>query len=172
MVYLRVIFSIYFIYRIISILPFIGLILIYIQTPLRIGFMVVTQSFFIRVVLYLKGGRSWFSYLLLMVFLRGIIIIFIYVSSLAVNEISFYTNNIYVYLPVFIIISYILFEWQGLLFSYIRETMSREYSLFSYKVYRSSLYILTSFIIIYLLVALLVVIKNRVIVEGPLRSKK
>lgn len=149
-----------------------GFIFIYRHSPLRLGLLVVLESFLVSLTIFLTSSTSWFSYLLFIIFLRGIIIIFIYVSSLAANE-FFFTN--------FFLFSFLFITLVGLVrflkmnFLVIRGLV--DYSLNSsaslcFKVYAPFIYALTVVIIVYLLVALLVVVKNSLFSEGPLRSKK
>lgn len=157
---------------VISLLPIIGLVFIYIQTPLRIGVLIIVLSFFVATIIFFIGPTSWFSYLLFIVFLRGIIIIFIYVSSLASNEILFY--NIY-FLPLFFVTPLLLFMYLKINFDTHTEIINsiiEPNSIFSYKIYTPYLRLLTRIIMIYLLIALLVVVKNSLFREGPLRKKR
>nr|YP_009919075.1 NADH dehydrogenase subunit 6 [Simulium noelleri]QMP96668.1 NADH dehydrogenase subunit 6 [Simulium noelleri] len=74
----------YFIITILSI--FTSMIFIFMSHPLAMGFMLLTQTLLISIITGLLSKTFWFSYILFIVFLGGMLVLFIYVTSLASNE--------------------------------------------------------------------------------------
>lgn len=54
--------------------------------PVSLGLILILHTLLIRIVTGLTGGRFWFSYILFLVFLGGVLVLFIYITSLASNE--------------------------------------------------------------------------------------
>ena len=54
--------------------------------PLSTGLVLLAQTVLISVSVGLFGKRYWFSYILFLIFLGGMLVLFIYVASLAANE--------------------------------------------------------------------------------------
>lgn len=152
-------------------MPCLSAVFVYLQRPLGIAIIIVFASFIISVFIYLNIARAWFSFLLFIVFLRGMIIIFIYVSSLASNEVSF--SNISVLLRPGILFIFLFITLDRIFFKnrfLLNLKFSRD-SLFCLKIYRPFIFILSMVMIVYLLVALIVVVKISLFTEGPLRAK-
>jgi len=63
------------------------------EHPLGLGIILILTASIIALVLTTSSASSWLPYLLLIIFIRGIIILFIYVASLASNEISSYPSH-------------------------------------------------------------------------------
>merc|ERR1712198_806681 len=54
--------------------------------PLAIGLALLSQTILICLITGLSSSSFWFSYILFLIFLGGILVLFIYVTSLASNE--------------------------------------------------------------------------------------
>nr|QQQ88773.1 NADH dehydrogenase subunit 6 [Hyalella tiwanaku] len=142
------------------------------SSPLGLGAAVVIFSFFVSVSMALVCYTSWFSLLLFMLFLSGMMIIFIYVCSLASNETHFYSVT-FIYLVMaftfFMVFSYEVNKLMGV--SGVLVYMS-DSAILMCKVYSFSVYTFIVLLITYLLVTLIVVVKICVISDGPVRIKK
>merc|ERR1712221_33590 len=55
--------------------------------PLAIGLALLSQTILICLITGLSSSSFWFSYILFLIFLGGMLVLFIYVTSLASNEI-------------------------------------------------------------------------------------
>lgn len=121
--------------------------------------------------------RSWFSFILLIVFLRGIIVVFRYVSSLASNEkFSLNLNKIF-FLTSLIYVTSILFIWSKFynFNSYNINIFFNKLNLIHFRIAEISyreIFLPTLIIIIYLLFSLIVVVKNINLMKAPLRALK
>lgn len=146
------------------------------QNPLSIGLTLLIQT----LVISLAAGRFsfsyWFSYILFIIFIGGILVLFIYVASLAANEYFIFSISRFVLgLRIRILLFLILFIRDPLVISsYSSLPISSFIELSSSQkiirwIYRIPLIRLTLFVIIYLLLALIVVVKIVNLYKGPLR---
>lgn len=125
----------------------------------------------------------WFSYVLFLIFLGGILVLFIYVTSLASNEIFnfsiklliFSLCNFFSIYVIFIIIDKNLII--NYLINYENDTLLNikryliENSLILNKLYNFPINLITIILIIYLFLTLIAVVKITNIFEGPLRPR-
>lgn len=143
----------------------------------------MTQTLLICLITGLITKRFWFSYILFLIFLGGLLVLFIYISSLASNEIFsisnkilfFFISNFVTFIIIFFILDKSLIlnnlmpqENENLIFikSFIREN-----SLHLNKLYNFPTNLITILLIIYLFFTLIAVVKITNIFEGPLRPK-
>jgi len=137
--------------------------------PVRIILIIIRQTLLLCVILWLLINTRWFSYIIFLIFLGGIIILFIYISRLASNEKFFVKIRFTTFQAILIIRSIYLFIrlWnpQNIKVNKI------EPSIIIFKIYSDILINLTLFSIFYLIFTLIVVVKITSILRGPLRSK-
>nr|YP_009112544.1 NADH dehydrogenase subunit 6 [Paranephrops planifrons]CEK40194.1 NADH dehydrogenase subunit 6 [Paranephrops planifrons] len=146
--------------------------------PLSMGLILLIQTTLICIASGLFNSSFWFSYILFLIFLGGMLIIFIYIASLASNEafkINFFfslfilppslISLLLIMLDPFILPSnFFLFSPQMFFNNKINFSLTA-----SSTIYSSSSLLLTSFMIMYLLFTLIVVVKIINISCGPLR---
>ena len=144
--------------------------------PLSLGVTLLLQTIFIALTVGTSTYSFWFSYILFIIFLGGILVLFIYVASLASNEafsfslmtFLFYTSVIFVSSFIFLFIDPLrVFNLSSLPSSSICDSINTPYIV--RWIYNSPSIILTLFIIIYLLITLVVVVKIVNLFKGPLR---
>lgn len=141
-------------------------------SPLAIAATLILLSILISVSLTLLSLTPWFSLALIITWARGIIVVFIYVSSLTSN--SLFSAPSQLLLPLLLVFIFPIF-----LPSYpnIIDINSLTYSsapltpTIIYKIYSLQVGPLSIFIILYLLIGLLVVIKIATSQLAPLRLK-
>ena len=121
---------------------------------------------------------TWISYILFLIFLGATLVLFIYVASLASNEMFklSYPISIIIILPAVIVVPLLLKDELTLTLKPAREPSSIAPSqiltdpTFSLRIiYSHSTSFLTSFVILYLLLTLVVIVKVRSSFTGPLR---
>nr|YP_004841912.1 NADH dehydrogenase subunit 6 [Argynnis hyperbius]ADZ53475.1 NADH dehydrogenase subunit 6 [Argynnis hyperbius] len=126
----------------------------------------------------------WFSYILFLIFLGGLLVLFIYVSSIASNElfkISSLNKMLFSLTILYIIIISIYFKNNlNFLNFYFNDEMmnffnlllftNNEYNFNLMKLYNEQTYFLMMMMIIYLFITLIAVVKITNIFFGPLRS--
>lgn len=146
--------------------------------PLAIGLTLLLQTILICCTTGLSNLSFWFSYILFLIFLGGMLVLFIYVTSLASNEI-FKPSLISVLLittfsfigVVFLIFDPIILPWDNSIKMSSFEKLfcySKDIQLIS-TIYRATNINLTIFIVFYLLLTLIVVVKVTGSFFGPLR---
>nr|YP_007026866.1 NADH dehydrogenase subunit 6 [Metacrangonyx spinicaudatus]CCI69430.1 NADH dehydrogenase subunit 6 [Metacrangonyx spinicaudatus] len=163
------------IYFIFSLLSYVMIItFFYSNHPLFMTTMIALQSVLISMTIYLFNSISWFSYLLFMIFLSGMLVVLIYVSSLASNLTMKYffldtkslvIFSILLFLPPFLMYEATFFYNNNMDFSNLSNLIMT-----ASKVYSSQMYLFTVLIICYLLILLILVVKNSLFTKGPLRS--
>lgn len=147
------------------------------------GLIILIQTLFLCLLSRILINTYWFSYILFLVFLGGLLVLFIYVSRIASNElfkISPFNKRFIFYL---LLIYFFRFYFKNNLF-WINFSFNDEiknfFNLFLFfnnefnfnlsKLYNTQTYILTIIIIIYLFITLVAVVKITNIFFGPLRS--
>lgn len=124
----------------------------------------------------------WFSYIIFLIFLGGILILFIYITSLASNELFFFSTKKFLKLFFIIIIIIILISTfdKNFIYFYLENLEIKSINnLLIYinenifilrKLYNFPINLLTIFLINYLFLTLIVSVKITNINKGPLRS--
>lgn len=146
--------------------------------PLAIGLGLLFQTILICCTTGLSNSSFWFSYILFLIFLGGILVLFIYITSLASNEIFkpsiILTINFLIAIFIGILLNLLdpILIPQSLLIkipTYLKEVRySADLSLVS-TIYNPTTINLTIFIVFYLLLTLIVVVKITDTFFGPLR---
>lgn len=125
----------------------------------------------------------WFSYVLFLIFLGGILVLFIYVTSLASNEIFNFSIKLIIIILIRFILFYIILYFidKNLIINYIINNENEniliiksyliENSLILNKLYNFPINFITIILIIYLFLTLIAVVKITNIFEGPLRPR-
>nr|YP_010895155.1 NADH dehydrogenase subunit 6 [Iteaphila macquarti]WJW73681.1 NADH dehydrogenase subunit 6 [Iteaphila macquarti] len=149
--------------------------------PLAMGMMLLTQTFFICILTGLLTKTFWFSYVLFLIFLGGMLVLFIYVTSLASNEMFSISMNLFVFSVTTLMISviFILVSDKSIIsmFSLNLEMLELN-NLSSYlnenilnlnKLYNFPTNLITILLINYLLITLIAIVKVTNVFYGPLR---
>ena len=146
--------------------------------PLAIGLGLLFQTVLICCVTGLSNLSFWFSYILFLIFLGGILVLFIYITSLASNEIFKPSPILVILILILRSVRLITIILDPLLIpqtpifkirSYINTTpYSIDLSLVS-TIYNSTNINITIFMVFYLLLTLIVVVKITDTFFGPLR---
>nr|QLY90185.1 NADH dehydrogenase subunit 6 [Zaphne divisa] len=148
--------------------------------PLAMGLTLLIQTTLVCLTSGLMTKSFWFSYILFLVFLGGMLVLFIYVTSLASNEMfSFSIKLMFISMSIFFIMMITLFFMdKNMLLQYSNlETNSicnmnsymMENSLSLNKLYNYPTNLLTILLMNYLLITLIAVVKITNLFKGPLR---
>nr|YP_009045270.1 NADH dehydrogenase subunit 6 [Lexias dirtea]AHA03621.1 NADH dehydrogenase subunit 6 [Lexias dirtea] len=165
-------------------LTFISIFLFFVKHPLSMGLLILIQTLLTCLITGMLINTYWFSYILFLIFLGGLLVLFIYVSSVASNELfkfSFFNKFSYIiYIFMIISISFIFkynLNWMNFSFN---DEMNNFFNLFLFfnneynfnlsKLYNNQTYFLMMMMIIYLFITLIAVVKITNIFFGPLRS--
>nr|AII02434.1 NADH dehydrogenase subunit 6 [Drepana arcuata] len=164
-------------------LIFFSMIMMKMNHPLSMGMMIIIQTMLICLLSGMLIKTYWFSYILFLIFLGGMLVMFIYVSSIASNE--FFKMELNMKLFMFIVfmsmmmmtfINYYNLKWMNLNFN---SDMTNFFNLMFFnienninlnKMYNNQTFLMMMMMIIYLFITLIAVVKITNIFFGPLRS--
>nr|YP_009045958.1 NADH dehydrogenase subunit 6 [Thenus orientalis]CDR98454.1 NADH dehydrogenase subunit 6 [Thenus orientalis] len=150
--------------------------------PLSAGIVLLIQTTLVALSSGLFSTSFWFSYILFLIFLGGMLVLFIYVASLASNEIFNpslkWTGGVF-FSSLFLIIGILMLDPifsasipPVALPSYPLETQMDIPPISTLQIYNFPYSSVTLFIILYLLLTLLVIVKITSSFFGPLRFSK
>nr|YP_009115658.1 NADH dehydrogenase subunit 6 [Ravinia pernix]AJC00137.1 NADH dehydrogenase subunit 6 [Ravinia pernix] len=148
--------------------------------PLAMGLTLLIQTTLICLTSGLMTKTFWFSYILFLVFLGGMLVLFIYVTSLASNEMfSFSIKLMIMTMTIFMLSIIILFFIdKNIILQYANMEIKSIFNLDSYimenslslnKLYNYPTNLLTIMLMNYLLITLIAVVKITKLFKGPLR---
>nr|ANX10342.1 NADH dehydrogenase subunit 6 [Antheraea assamensis] len=167
-----------------SIMMFISFLMYSLNHPLSMGLMILIQTLLTCLLSGMMIKTYWFSYILFLTFLGGLLVLFIYVSSIASNELFSFNFNMKLYfffsifmMFVFMILFYNNLKWMNFninnseMFNFFNMIMFfNENKINLNKLYNNQTSLLTYLLIIYLFIALIAMVKITNIFYGPLRS--
>nr|AIW06326.1 NADH dehydrogenase subunit 6 [Drosophila erecta]QXG19196.1 NADH dehydrogenase subunit 6 [Drosophila erecta]DAA06192.1 TPA_exp: NADH dehydrogenase subunit 6 [Drosophila erecta] len=149
--------------------------------PLALGLTLLIQTIFVCLISGLMTKSFWYSYILFLIFLGGMLVLFIYVTSLASNEmfnlsIKLILFSLFIMLFM-LILSFIIDKTSISLFLMNNEMESimnmnsyfTENSLSLNKLYNFPTNFVTILLMNYLLITLIVVVKITKLFKGPIR---
>nr|YP_009053746.1 NADH dehydrogenase subunit 6 [Parnassius apollo]AHC98644.1 NADH dehydrogenase subunit 6 [Parnassius apollo] len=151
--------------------------------PLSMGLLILLQTLLICLLSGMLINTYWFSYILFLVFLGGLLVLFIYVSSIASNE-MFYNNFFSKMTLIFIfsfsmLLSYMYIynmNWLNFINNYEMINFKNLFIFFNNenkinlsKLYNNYTHLMMMMLIIYLFITLVAVVNITNIFFGPLR---
>nr|QLY90003.1 NADH dehydrogenase subunit 6 [Spelobia clunipes] len=149
--------------------------------PLAMGLMLLIQTLLICLMTGLIAKSFWFSYILFLIFLGGMLVLFIYVTSLASNEMFTLSMKLTLASFVFFMTSLMIFYFmdKNMINMFFNNTeMSSIVNSVSYfmenslslnKLYNYPTNLITILLMNYLLITLIAVVKITKLFYGPLR---
>nr|YP_006883456.1 NADH dehydrogenase subunit 6 [Neochauliodes punctatolosus]AFN10585.1 NADH dehydrogenase subunit 6 [Neochauliodes punctatolosus] len=146
--------------------------------PLAMGLILLIQTILISMITGFMLQTFWFSYILFLILLGGMLVLFIYMTSLASNELfsfsmkSLLMNFIILTFMMMLMILYIPYN------NFLNLDMSQFYNYTLYtenniellKLYNFPTMNLTLMLVSYLFLTLIIVVKITNISQGPLRQ--
>nr|YP_010481471.1 NADH dehydrogenase subunit 6 [Apatura iris]QVX31427.1 NADH dehydrogenase subunit 6 [Apatura iris] len=162
----------------------ISIFMLFLNHPFSMGLMILIQTLILALLSSMLINTYWFSYILFLIFLGGLLVLFIYVSSIASNEL--FKISIFMKLK-FLLMLYLMMMlssfimknnlyWMNFFFNdemnYFNSFLffNNEFNINLSKLYNEQTYLLTLIMIIYLFITLIAVVKITNIFFGPLRS--
>nr|YP_010265209.1 NADH dehydrogenase subunit 6 [Allodia zaitzevi]UIP57080.1 NADH dehydrogenase subunit 6 [Allodia zaitzevi] len=152
--------------------------------PLSMGMILLVQTLLISLSIGLMSKSFWFSYILFLVFLGGMLVMFIYVTSLSSNEMFSISNKLFFFvflLGIMFFMIFIVFDLNFISWINNLETelfinnknelnfLVEENSISLLKIYNHSTNLITLFLINYLFLTLVISVKITNFFYGPLR---
>nr|ART66013.1 NADH dehydrogenase subunit 6 [Pentacheles laevis] len=152
---------------------------LFLNHPLSMGVTLLLQTVFICMTSGMKMTSYWFSYILFLIFLGGLLVLFIYVTSLASNEKLKFSAPLFISCILFFSsFNLVSFFMDPLLASFkinylsssltFKESMQQTIA----AIYNTPSMLFTLFLVLYLLLCLLIVVKISNVQSGPLRLSK
>nr|AVN67337.1 NADH dehydrogenase subunit 6 [Byrsotria cabrerai] len=143
--------------------------------PLAMGLIILIQTVMISMISGMMSQSFWFSYILFLIFLGGMLVLFIYVASLASNE-MFSLDVKSMLISIFsVIVMYCIIKTLSFTNLQNQETntfmiLSNQSTLSLISLYNMPTNVITIMLALYLLLTLIVVVNITNIFEGPLRQ--
>nr|YP_010265182.1 NADH dehydrogenase subunit 6 [Cleistostoma dilatatum]UIP56974.1 NADH dehydrogenase subunit 6 [Cleistostoma dilatatum] len=143
--------------------------------PLAMGLILLIQTVMVTITVGLSNYSFWFSYILFLVFLGGMLVLFIYVASLASNESFSFTNSLFLPFLITLSLSFILLFIDPMIISNSSSLSPSSFKNFTSTpfiiswIYNSPSMMFTIFIVSYLLLMLIIVVKIVNLFKAPLR---
>nr|YP_010287582.1 NADH dehydrogenase subunit 6 [Acrobasis inouei]UKT61913.1 NADH dehydrogenase subunit 6 [Acrobasis inouei] len=161
-----------------------SIIMFFLNHPISMGLMILIQTLLICIMTGMMIKTYWFSYILFLTFLGGLLILFIYVSSIASNEMFKMSFNLKISLSIimlFIMIMSLLninnLSWMNFtqnleMNNFFNNLMffNNENKINLSKLYNNQTFLMMMMMMIYLFITLIAVVKITNIFYGPLRS--
>nr|YP_010626048.1 NADH dehydrogenase subunit 6 [Inocellia digitiformis]WBK02846.1 NADH dehydrogenase subunit 6 [Inocellia digitiformis] len=140
--------------------------------PLIMGFLLIIQTLLISLITGFINNMFWFSYILFIIMIGGMMILFIYMTSLASNEkYQFSSSFFFLNISMLMIFIMMLIFLDPSYFNLINMNNEMNISFNLNKLYNLNSKNITLISIIYLLFTLITVIKITNKNLGPLRQK-
>nr|UDF83714.1 NADH dehydrogenase subunit 6 [Allognosta vagans] len=149
--------------------------------PLAMGLMLLIQSLLTCLITGMMFNSFWFSYILFLIFLGGMMILFIYVTSLASNEMFSFSFKLFFYMFMLMIFTLIILFFMDKMFMlsiFNNDNMNKliqfnfmlpNNSLTLIKLYNFPTNLISILLMNYLLLTLIMVVKITNSFYGPLR---
>nr|YP_009233472.1 NADH dehydrogenase subunit 6 [Compsorhipis davidiana]YP_009740625.1 NADH dehydrogenase subunit 6 [Bryodema nigroptera]AMB35642.1 NADH dehydrogenase subunit 6 [Compsorhipis davidiana]QID03587.1 NADH dehydrogenase subunit 6 [Bryodema nigroptera] len=151
--------------------------------PMLLMIMIIIQTLLIGVMMGSMMESFWLSYILFLTFIGGMMVLFIYITSISSNEMFNMKSTSMIFLMIMMLITMIvIYSTEKIMFTEIiknTETMNMKYTMNFQemtmsltKMYNNPTLIITIMMMIYLFIALLAVVKINNINQGPIRKMK
>nr|AMW68044.1 NADH dehydrogenase subunit 6 [Climacia areolaris] len=149
--------------------------------PISMGLILLIQTILLSLLCGMLSMSYWYSYILFLIMIGGMLILFIYMTSLASNQMIKFSMKKSLYLLTLFMLMYMI---NFFMFDHIINFMNNEMNPFNenfyfiykensldlMKLYNNPNLNMTILMIIYLLMTMIITIKISKINYGPLRS--
>nr|YP_010175160.1 NADH dehydrogenase subunit 6 [Olidiana longisticka]QSJ61366.1 NADH dehydrogenase subunit 6 [Olidiana longisticka] len=136
--------------------------------PMQLGIMLLMQTMLTTILMNKIMTSSWLSLITFIMMIGGLLILFIYMSSIASNEMIKMKFNLTL---ITIMILLPLDEMLTSQMSYTEKLIINPENISLSKMYNKKTLYMSTFMIMYLLLAMIMVSKMIKIYKGPLRTK-
>nr|UGS80357.1 NADH dehydrogenase subunit 6 [Kaestneriella sp. KaspPE] len=146
--------------------------------PLSMGMILIFQTLFVALLLGSMTKTFWIMYLLMLTFIGGMLVLFIYVTSIFPNEKFLFDQKSSFLLMLTLLMIFMLTNIYFTMFkfnmSFIDQTFNlpvmNKTILYTTKMFYSSTSPILIFLVLYLFFCMIVVIKITYLSKGPLRK--
>nr|QWB85791.1 NADH dehydrogenase subunit 6 [Philus antennatus] len=150
---------------------------LFLNHPLSFGLILLMQTLLISLISGLMNQNYWYSYILFLIMVGGMLILFIYMTSIASNEMFKFSFKILALIMVmFLMLSMLMWIESTVLDLSVHNSNMINQEFFNNSTSMSKYFNLPNtltlyMIIIYLLITLIMVVKITNLSHGPLRQK-
>lgn len=138
--------------------------------PITLGLLILTQTILICLITRIITFSTWISLSIFLVIVGGLIVIFMYVTRICSN-VKFKFNN-FKFVLIYVIIPFYITIKQPLIFSYFDNFQLKDnFNLEFIKLFLPLNIFSSIFAFLYLLIALVIMIRLIQLTKGPLRKK-
>nr|QRW36264.1 NADH dehydrogenase subunit 6 [Deronectes hispanicus] len=161
-----------------------SIIFLFLNHPMSMGLILMIQTICIALMTGFMSYSMWFSYILFLIMIGGMLILFMYMTSLASNEKFKFSSKILILMIMMMIITLMMimlvdFSTINFLFKTSNSieiinkliTFKNENSLSMNSMYNNPNFMITIMMINYLFLTLIAVVKITKFNYGPLRQK-
>nr|YP_010586209.1 NADH dehydrogenase subunit 6 [Goera horni]UZZ43971.1 NADH dehydrogenase subunit 6 [Goera horni] len=152
--------------------------LLNLKHPLIITIFVIIQVINLTLIMGLLSYSYWMSYIMFLIFIGGLLILFIYISSLTPNKIYYLNFNKLIFISLISIITFCFFKFQPFIFNLemtkflnLIYLLNQENKNFIFNFYNNNEMYLTFMLINYLMLTLIISTKISNMTMGPMRIK-
>nr|AML26400.1 NADH dehydrogenase subunit 6 [Staphylinidae sp. BMNH 1274636] len=149
---------------------------IFMKHPMSMGMILLMQTTLISLITGFNLINFWFSYILFLIMIGGMLILFIYMTSVASNEKFKYSNKIFIMMILMLITLIPIIIQDNLFYNMMNLNMesfsnNNMINFILNKYINFPFNIILMMLIIYLFITLIAVVKISNIYSGPLRQK-
>nr|AFC36314.1 NADH dehydrogenase subunit 6 [Julodinae sp. MJTNT-2012] len=156
-----------------------ALIFLALKHPLSMGFALLIQSMLISLITGLFNYNFWYSYIIFLIMIGGMLVLFIYMTSIASNEKFFFSYKITLMttvlvvatMMIYLIMDKYLFYTNSLTMMMTAQDSNIDWILSLNKYLNYPTNILMIMLFMYLFITLVAVVKITNVSYGPLRQK-
>nr|YP_002727946.1 NADH dehydrogenase subunit 6 [Orius niger]ABZ02083.1 NADH dehydrogenase subunit 6 [Orius niger] len=142
--------------------------------PLSMGLMLIIQTIIIAMITGEMTDSFWYSYILVISMVSGMLVLFIYMSSIASNE-KFFTSTKMTMATIIMLMAMILVSNNNIETNMMKNSKIKliefEQMMNMAKMMSTQVMTITIMMVMYLLFTMIVVSHNTNIFEGPMRKK-
>nr|AEZ55645.1 NADH dehydrogenase subunit 6 [Limnichidae sp. MJTNT-2012] len=147
--------------------------------PMSMGMTLLIQSLLTALCTGYMTPNFWFSYIIFLIMIGGMLVLFIYMTSIAANEKFHYSNSNLIFIMMFLVMMLLIILSNDSLMASLNMTNwecnlldnSPQFSLLLSKYINFPSNVVLYIMIIYLFVTLIAIVKITNINYGPLRQK-
>nr|AXS66108.1 NADH dehydrogenase subunit 6 [Cucujoidea sp. 46 KM-2017] len=154
-----------------------SLIFIFLDHPLSLGLILLLQSICTSLLMGLISLNFWYSYMIFLIMVGGMLVLFLYMTSIASNEKFFFSMKLFylsiMFMFILILIYYLnkhllMLNINNIFSTYLMNKSNFFLSMNKYFIYPMNMTYMI--LIIYLFITLIAVVKITSINHGPLRQ--
>nr|YP_010247239.1 NADH dehydrogenase subunit 6 [Gibbium aequinoctiale]ATN40787.1 NADH dehydrogenase subunit 6 [Gibbium aequinoctiale] len=148
-----------------------SLIMMFINHPLSMTMSLIMQAIMVAMITGPMNYDFWFSYIMFMIMIGGMLVVFIYMTSIASNE-KFKMNKTWLIMTMIILIPSVnhMFNMNNEDSMTITNHFNNQMSMIKY--YSWPMNMMIMMLIMYLLITLIAIVKITLTKQGPLRQFK